>query len=174
MAVSAHAVGWPIPRGGVAVHLQMRYVVIFRTFGGKVKTSSRVESLAALSHYDLILCDVTPRQLLRIAGQRLSDSYKRRLETFPLRSRRFQSRLRTERHPSRGKLPSACARRPCTWAGALRRLLHRNSGAKWAARGFARLFCSLSRVCLIPRAPPRPNTRRGRIATFPTGRRWTC
>jgi phytoene dehydrogenase-like protein len=30
----------------------------------------------------LILCDVTSRQLLRIAGQRLSDSYKRRLESF--------------------------------------------------------------------------------------------
>src|SRR4029077_20092374 len=49
---------------------------------GKVKTLSRVESLASLSHYDLILCDVTPRQLLRIAGQRLSDCYKRQLERF--------------------------------------------------------------------------------------------
>jgi phytoene dehydrogenase-like protein len=35
-----------------------------------------------LSGYDLILCDLTPRQLLRIAGQRLSQSYKRQLERF--------------------------------------------------------------------------------------------
>src|SRR5216683_1873356 len=81
MAVPAHAVGWPIPRGGSQslTNALCRYL---STFGSKVKTSSRVESLASLSHYDLILCDVTPRQLLRIAGQRLSDSYKRQLERF--------------------------------------------------------------------------------------------
>jgi phytoene dehydrogenase-like protein len=81
MAVAAHAVGWPIPRGGSQslTNALCRYL---SRFGSKVKTSSRVESLASLSHYDLILCDVTPRQLLRIAGQRLSDSYKRQLERF--------------------------------------------------------------------------------------------
>ena len=81
MAVPAHAVGWPISRGGSQslTNALCRYL---STLGGEVKTSSRVESLASLSHYDLILCDVTPRQLLRIAGQRLSDSYKRQLERF--------------------------------------------------------------------------------------------
>jgi phytoene dehydrogenase-like protein len=81
MAVPAHVVGWPIPRGGSQslTNALCRYL---STLGGEVKTSSRVESLASLSHYDLILCDVTPRQLLRIAGQRLSDSYKRQLERF--------------------------------------------------------------------------------------------
>src|SRR5882762_1879587 len=81
MAVTAHAVGWPIPRGGSQslTNALCRYL---STLGSKVKTSWRVESLASLSHYDLILCDVTPRQLLRIAGQCLSDSYKRQLERF--------------------------------------------------------------------------------------------
>jgi phytoene dehydrogenase-like protein len=81
MAVSAHAVGWPIPRGGSQslTNGLCRYLSMFQS---RMWTSSRVESLAALSHYDVILCDVTPRQLLRIAGQRLSDSYKRRLEQF--------------------------------------------------------------------------------------------
>jgi phytoene dehydrogenase-like protein len=81
MAVSAHAVGWPIPGGGSQsiTNALCRYL---STFGSDVKTSSRVESLASLSHYDLILCDVTPRQLLRIAGQHLSDSYKRQLKRF--------------------------------------------------------------------------------------------
>ena len=81
MAVPAHAVGWPIARGGSQslTNALCRYL---STFGSRVKTSSRVESLASLAHYDLILCDVTPRQLLRIAGQRLSDSYKRQLERF--------------------------------------------------------------------------------------------
>jgi phytoene dehydrogenase-like protein len=81
MAVPAHAVGWPIPRGG-SQSLANALCGYLSTFGGKVKLSSRVESLATLSHYDLILCDVTPRQLLRIAAQRLSGSYKRQLERF--------------------------------------------------------------------------------------------
>jgi phytoene dehydrogenase-like protein len=81
MAVPAHAVGWPIPRGG-SQSLTNALCSYLSTFGSKVKTSSRVESLAALSHHDVILCDVTPHQLLRIAGQRLSDGYKHRLERF--------------------------------------------------------------------------------------------
>jgi phytoene dehydrogenase-like protein len=81
MAVTTHAVGWPIPRGGAqsVTNALCRY---FSTFGGKVTTSSRIESLEALSDYDLILCDITPWQLLTVGGQRLSGSYRRRLETF--------------------------------------------------------------------------------------------
>ena len=81
MAVLAHAVGWPIPRGGSQslTNALCRYLA---TLGGNVKTSSRVESLSALPDYDLILCDVTPRQLLKLAGERLSDRYKHRLQTY--------------------------------------------------------------------------------------------
>lgn len=81
MAVSAHAVGWPIPRGGSQslTNALCRYL---SALGGRVKTSSCIKSLEALPQYDLFLCDVTPRQLLRVAGQRFSDSYKRRLERF--------------------------------------------------------------------------------------------
>jgi phytoene dehydrogenase-like protein len=41
-----------------------------------------VESLATLADYELILCDVTPRQLLKIGAQRLSQSYMHELERF--------------------------------------------------------------------------------------------
>jgi phytoene dehydrogenase-like protein len=81
MAVSAHAVGWPIPRGGAQslTNALCRYLV---TFGTEVRTSSRIDSLADLSDYDVVLCDVTPRQLLKLAGMRLSESYKHQLEHF--------------------------------------------------------------------------------------------
>jgi phytoene dehydrogenase-like protein len=81
MAVSAHAVGWPIPGGGSRslTDALCRYLA---TFGSKITTSSRVETLSALPGYDLILCDVTPRQLLKLAGKRLSDHYRRRLQTY--------------------------------------------------------------------------------------------
>jgi phytoene dehydrogenase-like protein len=81
LAILAHAVGWPIARGGAQslTNALCRYLA---TLGGAVKTSSRVESLSGLQSYDLILCDVTPRQLLKLAGTRLSDGYKRRLQTY--------------------------------------------------------------------------------------------
>jgi phytoene dehydrogenase-like protein len=81
MAISAHAVGWPIPQGG-SQSLTAALSLYLATFGGDVKTSSRIESLAALSEYSPILCDVTPRQLLAIGQQRLSNSYKRQLQKF--------------------------------------------------------------------------------------------
>ena len=81
MAVPAHAVGWPIPRSG-SQSLTNALCAYLAKFGGIVKTSSRIESLDTLSNYDVTLCDVTPRQLLRIAGQRLSNRYKRQLASF--------------------------------------------------------------------------------------------
>jgi phytoene dehydrogenase-like protein len=81
MAVPAHAVGWPIPRGG-AQSLTDALCGFLSSLGGKVKTSSRVENLAALENYDLFLCDLTPRQLAKIGAQKLSESYKRRLGRY--------------------------------------------------------------------------------------------
>jgi phytoene dehydrogenase-like protein len=81
LAVPAHAVGWPIPRGGSQslTNALCRYL---EKLGGTVKTSSRVETLSAFPNYDLFLCDVTPRQLLSIAGERLSSNYTRQLEKY--------------------------------------------------------------------------------------------
>ena len=81
MAAPAHAVGWPIPRGG-AQSLTNALCGYLATLGGKVSTSSPVQSLEALADYDLFLCDLSPRQLVKIGGQRLSDSYKHRLEKY--------------------------------------------------------------------------------------------
>jgi len=81
LAVPAHAVGWPIPRGG-AQSITNALCGFLSTLGGKVRTSSRVEALAALAEYDPVLCDLTPRQLIKIGAPKLSDGYKRRLGKF--------------------------------------------------------------------------------------------
>ena len=81
MAVAGHAVGWPIPRGG-SQSLTNALCGSLSACESTLKTSSRVESLATLSNYDLILCDLTPRQLLNVAGERLSKSYKRQLASY--------------------------------------------------------------------------------------------
>jgi phytoene dehydrogenase-like protein len=81
MAVPAHAVGWPIPRGG-AQSLTDALCKYLESLGGQIKTSSRVPKLSDLPVYDLFLCDVTPRQLLELAGERLSETYKSVLKRF--------------------------------------------------------------------------------------------
>jgi phytoene dehydrogenase-like protein len=78
MAAPAHVVGWPIASGGSQSITNALSGYLAR-LGGQVKTSARVKSLDALSEYDLVLCDLTPKQLLAITGQQLSDRYKRQL-----------------------------------------------------------------------------------------------
>jgi phytoene dehydrogenase-like protein len=78
MALPAHAVGWPIPRGG-AQSLTDALCGILSSLGSSVKTSSPVESLEALGNYELVLFDLTPRQLIKVSGKRLSERYKKRL-----------------------------------------------------------------------------------------------
>jgi len=79
--VTAHAVGWPIPRGG-AQSITNALCSYLGSLGGSVHVSHRVESLASLGEYDVALCDVTPRQLSRIAGDRLSPGYRGKLERY--------------------------------------------------------------------------------------------
>ena len=81
LGVAAHVVGWPIPRGGAQsiTGALCRYLA---TLGGAVHTSTRINDLSTLGGYDVILCDITPRQLLRIAGDRLSPAYARQLERY--------------------------------------------------------------------------------------------
>ncbi len=83
LGAAAHAVGWPIPRGGAQsiTNALCRYLA---SLGGTLQTSTRIESLAAMDKdkYDVTLCDVTPRQLLAMAGERLSPAYRHQLEKY--------------------------------------------------------------------------------------------
>lgn len=81
LGILGHAVGWPLPRGGsqritdaLAGHL--------RTLGVELVTGARVGSLDELPASRAIFCDVTPRQLLQLAGDRLSAGYRRRLASY--------------------------------------------------------------------------------------------
>ncbi len=81
LGATAHAVGWPIPRGG-AKSITTALCGYLASLGGKVHLSTRVESLASLGEYDVALCDVTPRQLLQIAGDKLTTGYQHQLEKY--------------------------------------------------------------------------------------------
>jgi len=66
LAALAHAVGWPIPRGG-AQSISNALAGYLAHLGGRVTTSTRIHSFSDLPTCDLILCDVSPRQLLALA-----------------------------------------------------------------------------------------------------------
>jgi phytoene dehydrogenase-like protein len=76
-----HAVGWPIPAGG-AQSITNSLCLCLAELGVSVTTSTRIDSLASLGKCDVTLCDVTPRQLVQLAGDRLSDSYRHKLERY--------------------------------------------------------------------------------------------
>ncbi len=81
LALSAHAVGWPVARGG-SQRLADSLASHLRSLGGRIETGRPVTSLDELSTAGATLLDVTPRQLLRIGSHRLPSLYRRRLAGY--------------------------------------------------------------------------------------------
>ncbi|MEP6625804.1 MAG: NAD(P)/FAD-dependent oxidoreductase, partial [Acidimicrobiia bacterium] len=81
LGLLAHASGWPVTRGG-SQHLADALGGIFTDLGGEIVTNHEVASLADLPPARATLLDLTPRQVLRIAGDRLAGRYRRALTRF--------------------------------------------------------------------------------------------
>jgi phytoene dehydrogenase-like protein len=81
LGLMAHAVGWPMPRGG-AQRITNALAEHLRMLGAEIVTGHCVKSLAELPSCRAILLDVTPRQFLRMAGQRLPPGYAHSLQRF--------------------------------------------------------------------------------------------
>lgn len=81
MGMLAHAGGWPLARGG-SQRIAAALLHYFCSLGGEIVTNHEVRSLDELPPAKVILLDVTPRQLLRIAGDRLPGGYRRQLERY--------------------------------------------------------------------------------------------
>jgi len=80
LGVTGHAVGWPLPRGG-SQRIADALASYLRSLGGEIVTGQPVESLDEVDART-ILCDVTPRQFLQLAGDRLEGRYRRSLEGY--------------------------------------------------------------------------------------------
>lgn len=76
-----HVHGWPVARGG-SQQIADALASYLRSLGGEIETGAPVESLAELPRARAVLCDVTPRELVRLAGDRLLGRYRRALERF--------------------------------------------------------------------------------------------
>jgi phytoene dehydrogenase-like protein len=81
LSAAGHASGWPLPRGGsqritdaLAGHL--------RSLGGEIRTGVRVRTLEELPPARAVLLDLTPRQVLDVAGHRLPSRYRAALHRY--------------------------------------------------------------------------------------------
>ncbi len=81
LGLAGHAVGWPVARCG-SQKIADALASYLSSLGGEILTGMRVESLDQLPPARAILLDVTPLQLVRIAGGRLPRSYRRSLERY--------------------------------------------------------------------------------------------
>jgi phytoene dehydrogenase-like protein len=78
LGILAHAAGWPMPVGGSQA-IAAALVAHLAGLGGEVVTGHEVRSLAELPPARAVLLDVTPRQVVALAGDRLPPAYRRRL-----------------------------------------------------------------------------------------------
>lgn len=81
LGITAHAVGWPIARGG-SRKIGEALGAYLRSLGGEIVTGNPVKSLGELPKARVILCDVTPRQLLSIAGNSFPSGFRRSLQRY--------------------------------------------------------------------------------------------
>jgi phytoene dehydrogenase-like protein len=76
-----HAFGWPLPRGG-SQKIADALASYLRSLGGEVYTGFRVSSVEEVPRTRTVLFDVTPRQLLSIAGEHFTRRYRRALSRY--------------------------------------------------------------------------------------------
>lgn len=81
LGVLGHVVGWPLPRYG-SQRIADALAAYFRSLGGEIVVGQEVKSLDELPPTRVTLLDITPRQLLQIAGERLPAGYRRQLEKY--------------------------------------------------------------------------------------------
>ena len=81
LAILGHAVGWPLVSGG-SQRLADAMVSYLKSLGGEIQANAPVNSVDELPASRVVLLDVTPRQVLRLAGHRLPNSYRRQLERY--------------------------------------------------------------------------------------------
>jgi phytoene dehydrogenase-like protein len=81
LGAAAHDGGWPIPRGGSQA-LAGALLACLESMGGSAVTGLKIEHISQLPPSRLVFLDVTPRQVLKLAGDRLHRHYRRQLERY--------------------------------------------------------------------------------------------
>jgi phytoene dehydrogenase-like protein len=148
----AHVAGWVLPRGG-AGSVSRALADHLRTLGGEIVSGTAVNSIDELPKARAVLCDLSPRPFLRIAGHRLPPSYRRRLERYRYGMGAYKVDWALD-----GPIPwqaPGCARAGTVHLGGSLEELERSERDAWHGRPPARPFVLLAQPTLFDpsRAP---------------------
>lgn len=81
LGVAGHHAGWPVARGGART-IADALASLLRSLGGRIECGRWVTSLDELPPSRVTLLDLTPRQILAVAGPKLPAGYRRSLGRF--------------------------------------------------------------------------------------------
>lgn len=81
LGLAGHVAGWPVARGG-AQTLANALASYLQSLGGQIQTACWIQSWDDLPPARVVLLDLTPRQVLALAKDRLPGAYARRLSRY--------------------------------------------------------------------------------------------
>ncbi|MEX2580920.1 MAG: NAD(P)/FAD-dependent oxidoreductase [Verrucomicrobiales bacterium] len=81
LMLAGHAKGWPVAKGG-SQSIADALVARLKSLGGEVRTGWKVETMDELPKARAYLFDTSPSAMSRIAGERLPENYRRKLDKF--------------------------------------------------------------------------------------------
>lgn len=76
-----HSVGWPMPCGGTQ-NLANALASYFRSLGGDILLNTNIENFDAIPPARAIFFDLTPKQILKIMGDRFPERYTNSLKKY--------------------------------------------------------------------------------------------
>ena len=152
LGLMAHVAGWVLPRGG-AQRLANALASHLRSLGGEIVTGAAVTSVDELPPAKAVLCDLSPRPLLRIAGHRFPPRYRRALERY-----RYGMGVYKVDWALDGPIPwrnATCARAPTVHLGGTLEEIASSERDGWSGRHAERPFVLLVQPSLFDpsRAP---------------------
>jgi phytoene dehydrogenase-like protein len=152
LSALAHVAGWVIPQGG-AQRISDALAAYLQSLGGEVVTGMRVESIDRIPRSRVVLCDLSPKPLLRIAGHKLPAPYRRQLERYRYGMAAFKVDWALD-----GPIPwrsDACRRAGTVHVGGTFEEIARSESAAWRGRPVERPFVLVSQPTIVDasRAP---------------------
>lgn len=81
LMITAHDKGWPVVKSG-SQKFADALAAYFISLGGKIETGNMITAISQLPSSKIILFDISPKQLLQIAGDNFSSFYKWQLNRY--------------------------------------------------------------------------------------------
>jgi phytoene dehydrogenase-like protein len=81
LMLASHVAGWPLPTGG-SQKITASLATHFQELGGEIELDHPVGSMSDIPESRCVLFDLTPRQIVTIAGDQLPTSYRKQLSDY--------------------------------------------------------------------------------------------